>query len=61
MFDVPPFPLHFSPSSLRAFVVNLFPMSAEQQEPKERKTLDDRATPSNVEASGRLIFGDFGF
>jgi len=25
------------------FVVNLIPMSAEQQEPKERKNLDDRA------------------
>ena len=52
MFNVPNFQncSLFSPSSLCAFVVNLIPMSAEnQQPPAERKTLDDRAKMSELE------------
>jgi threonyl-tRNA synthetase len=52
MFNVPNFQTSslFSPSSLCAFVVNLIPMSAEnQQPPAERKTLDDRVKMSELE------------
>src|ERR1035437_7551888 len=52
MFNVPNFQTSslFSPSSLCAFVVNLIPMSAEnQQPPAECKTLDDRAKMSELE------------
>jgi threonyl-tRNA synthetase len=50
MFPISKLSACFSPSSLCAFVVNLIPMSAEnQQPPAERKTLDDRQKMTELE------------